>query len=151
MGLPDALDKFVPHERGNNAVYQLSDVTYLTVLGLIAGATSLLKVVAVWSDGVLRQAAGCVRIPDATTFGRVFKEVSPGQISLMETLQHRLRSVIWRAALRAGTSKVAAFRQMWIDVDSTVDTVFGYQEGAAKGYNPHKLGALSYHPIMAFC
>nr|VFJ45227.1 MAG: Transposase DDE domain group 1 [Candidatus Kentron sp. DK] len=95
MGLPDALDNFVPHRRGNNAVYQLSDVTYLTVLGLIAGASSLLKVVAVWSDGVLRGAAGCIRIPDDTTLGRIFKEVSPGQISLMETLQHRLRSTVW--------------------------------------------------------
>ena len=41
----DALDTFIPHKRGNNAVHQLSDVMYLTVLGLIGGATSLLKVV----------------------------------------------------------------------------------------------------------
>ena len=25
------------------------------------------------------------------------------------------------------------------------------QEGAAKGYNPHKRGAVSYHPLLAFC
>ena len=147
----DALDTFIPHKRGNNAVYQLSDVMYLTVLGLIGGATSLLKVVSVWSDGVLRKVGGWRRIPDATNFGRIFKEVNFYQISLMETLQHRLRRGIWRDALRAGTSKVEAVRQIWIDVDSTVDTVFGHQEGAAKGYNAHKRGALSYHPIMAFC
>ncbi len=151
MGLLDALDTSVPHVRGDNAVYGLSDVMYMTVVGLIAGANSLLKVVAVWSDGVLRQVGGWVRIPDATNFGRIFKEVSEHQISLMETLQHRLRSGIWRDALQAGTSKVAAFRQIWIDVDSTVDTVFGHQEGAAKGYNPGRRGALSYHPIIAFC
>jgi len=147
----DALDTSIAYKRWNNDQYQLSDVMYLTILGVIAGATSLLKVVAVWSYGVLRTIAGWPWIPDATTFGRIFKEVSVEQISLMETLQHRLRSGIWRDALRAGTSKVGALRQMWIDVDSTVDTVFGHQEGAAKGYNPHKRGALSYHPIMAFC
>jgi hypothetical protein len=124
---------------------------YLTVLGFIGGATSFLKIVALWSDGVLRRIAGWSRIPDATNFGRIFKEVSQDKIPLMETLQHRLRSTIWRDALRAGTSKIGVSREIWIDVDSTVDTVFGHQEGAAKGYNPHKRGALSYHPIMAFC
>ena len=30
-------------------------------------------------------------------------------------------------------------------------TVYGRQEGAAKGYNPHKRGALSLSPPLAFC
>ena len=37
-----------------------------------------------------------------------------------------------------------------IDGDSTVRMVFGNQEGAAKGYNPSKPGAKSYHPLLAF-
>ncbi|MDW7682371.1 MAG: transposase, partial [bacterium] len=37
-----------------------------------------------------------------------------------------------------------------LDVDSTVKTVYGHQQGAAKGYNPHKPGAKSYHPLLAF-
>jgi len=41
-------------------------------------------------------------------------------------------------ALHLGTSKVAALQTLWIDVDSTAKTVYGKQEGAAKGYNTHK-------------
>jgi hypothetical protein len=37
-----------------------------------------------------------------------------------------------------------------IDGDSTVKTVYGNQQGAAKGYNPDKKGAKSYHPLLAF-
>jgi hypothetical protein len=37
-----------------------------------------------------------------------------------------------------------------IDLDSTVVGVYGHQEGAAKGYNPHKKGQKSYHPLLAF-
>src|SRR3972149_1285046 len=37
-----------------------------------------------------------------------------------------------------------------IDCDSTVETVYGKQQGAAKGYNPDKKGAYSYHPLIAF-
>ena len=47
------------------------------------------------------------------------------------------------------------FRQLGIDgltldLDSTVMTRHGIQQGAAKGYNPRKPGRLSHHPLMAF-
>jgi DDE family transposase len=37
-----------------------------------------------------------------------------------------------------------------LDVDSTVLTRYGTQEGAAKGYNPQKPGRNSHHPLLAF-
>ena len=37
-----------------------------------------------------------------------------------------------------------------LDADSTVTTVYGNQEGAAKGFNSHKKGAKSYHPLLVF-
>lgn len=37
-----------------------------------------------------------------------------------------------------------------IDLDSTVMTRYGAQEGAARGYNPAKRGRASHHPLMAF-
>jgi hypothetical protein len=40
--------------------------------------------------------------------------------------------------------------QVVIDTDSTVSTVYGHQDGAAKGYNSSKKGALSYHSLLCF-
>ena len=37
-----------------------------------------------------------------------------------------------------------------LDIDSTVITRFGNQEGAEKGYNPKRHGRKSHHPIIAF-
>ena len=37
---------------------------------------------------------------------------------------------------------------LWFDFDSTTRTLYGHQEGAMKGYNPHKPGARSYHPLL---
>jgi hypothetical protein len=37
-----------------------------------------------------------------------------------------------------------------LDIDSTVITRYGEQEGAKKGYNPTKKGRNSHHPIIAF-
>ena len=36
----------------------------MTITGIIAGASSLLKVVSVWSDQVLRQISGWISVPD---------------------------------------------------------------------------------------
>lgn len=37
-----------------------------------------------------------------------------------------------------------------LDLDSTVMTRYGEQEGTARGYNPHKPGRVSHHPLLAF-
>ncbi|MDP3309191.1 transposase, partial [Methylotenera sp.] len=37
-----------------------------------------------------------------------------------------------------------------LDLDSTVMTRHGVQEGSARGYNPSKPGRVSHHPLMAF-
>lgn len=40
-------------------------------------------------------------------------------------------------------------KQLILDWDSTVQTKYGRQEGAALGYNPHKRGRKSFHPLLA--
>src|SRR5690606_26215798 len=37
-----------------------------------------------------------------------------------------------------------------LDFDSTVETVYGDQQGAAKGGNSYKPGRKSYHPILVY-
>ena len=40
--------------------------------------------------------------------------------------------------------------KLTIDLDSTVITRYGNQEGSAIGYNPKEKGRKSHHPLMAF-
>lgn len=42
------------------------------------------------------------------------------------------------------------FDNITLDCDSTILTRYGKQQGAKRGYNPHKSGRVSHHPIMAF-
>ncbi len=42
------------------------------------------------------------------------------------------------------------FDNFTLDMDSTVISRYGSQEGARKGYNPRKPGRLSHHPLLAF-
>lgn len=42
------------------------------------------------------------------------------------------------------------FDNFTLDIDSSVMTRYGQQEGAGKGYNPAKKGRASHHPLIAF-
>jgi hypothetical protein len=42
------------------------------------------------------------------------------------------------------------FDNFTLDIDSSVITRYGEQEGAKKGYNPNKKGRASHHPLIAF-
>jgi hypothetical protein len=46
--------------------------------------------------------------------------------------------------------KISALKRVTLDVDSTVITRNGNQEGAARGYNPNRHGRASHHPLLAF-
>lgn len=45
---------------------------------------------------------------------------------------------------------VSTLPSITLDMDSTVITRHGEQQGAARGYNPNKRGRLSHHPLLAF-
>ena len=152
LGFSELFQRTICHKRNNNATYSLEDGVFLILTGLIGGAFSISKCATLWSGcGVLQRVAGWLCIPDETTLGRLFKEVGGRQISEMETFVHRMRQRVWKKAARTGTSTISLARTLWIDVDSSVKTVCGKQEGVAKGFNPHKKGAYSYHPQLAFC
>lgn len=52
--------------------------------------------------------------------------------------------------LYRGLFRQLALDGLTLDLDSTVMTRYGQQEGAARGYNPSKPGRASHHPLMAF-
>lgn len=145
LGFHALFKKEVDHQRKPNSLYSLDDGVFMVIVGLIGGAFNLSKCAFLWNScEVIQKIAGWVSVPDETTLGRLFKGLKDRHISQMETLVHSLRKKVWK---RAGFTTPTHF---WIDVDSSVKTVYGKQEGAEKGFNPHKKGALSYHPLLAF-
>ena len=46
--------------------------------------------------------------------------------------------------------EVSGLESITLDADSTVKSVCGNQEGAAKGFNQARKGAKSYHPLLVF-
>ena len=79
-----------------------------------------------------------------------------GTIAHPTTFARRLKALTWRNNL-ALESIVTGLSQrvtkpgtQFVAIDSTVATVFSQKiEGAERGYNPHKPGRNSYHPLLA--
>lgn len=150
IGFSELFRRTVEHQRkGRNARWELGDAVAMSMLAIIAGARSMDGIIRLWQgDGVLSRLAGWATVMTATTLARVFKSVEEEHIDQLELLNHRLRKRAWQ---RAGLFQKESSSPIWIDVDSTVKTVFGNQEKASRGYNPHRRGAKSYHPLLAFC
>jgi hypothetical protein len=137
--------------RAENAEYRFCDAVKMMMTALIAGATAMTHVSKICGDEVIARMAGWDRTPVATTLTRIFKTTSDRNLAEMESLIPRLRGKVWKHLVRNGKKLSCSAHRILIDIDSTVQGVCGNQEGAQVGYNPHKKGQKSYHPLMAFC
>ncbi len=103
------------------------------------------------TDIVFFKVEGWSTIPHNSVLGRIVRATRERHIPQLETLVHTLRPRAWTYARRKNPTLKLPQRRMWVDCDSTADMVYGHQEGAEKGYNTTKKGALSYNPLLALC
>lgn len=120
-------------------LYTISQLVLLMVTAIVVGVERLSQVRLFAGDAVVRRVLKLPRLPvHKTLFGllRRFDEAACERLSAFsraEVVRHLRRS---------------QRKSLLVDLDSTVVTVYGSQEGAAVGYNPHKGGRKSYHPLL---
>ena len=105
-GFASKIEQSLDHQRGATGVYDAVDMILLPLVAIVGGARSVSSIVTVWNDHVLCRAAGWLRIPDETTFGRKLRTFTQKNINEMEPLNHRIKASIWRSALRFGSSLI---------------------------------------------
>jgi hypothetical protein len=89
-------------------------------------------------DEALRSIFGLSQVGSVSSFTRFFRRFKQREVE--EVFKH-LSSWCWeRLAAHSWT----------IDLDSSVLTRYGHQEGSHRGYNPRHRGKRSHHPLMAF-
>jgi len=89
-------------------------------------------------DESLKQIFNWNRVASGTTFGRFFQKFN---------IEENQRIFV---SLGQWFFSQLKFNNFVLDVDSSVITRYGEQEGAHKGYNPKKKGRNSHHPLFAF-
>jgi len=125
------------HYRSGNAP-KVRDVLGTAVLAVLSGACRYAHVTALRGDRVNPKGLGMEKIVSEDSLRRAFKDEAEEIVERWQT-----------EALLA--TYAPALEQPWIaDLDVTIKPIYGHQEGAELGYNPHKPGRPShaYHTVF---
>ena len=82
-------------------------------------------------------------LPVASTFWRYVNSLGINQGQSLLKLMAKLRERVWQVC---GLS----YYRVCLDIDTTVETVFGDQQGAKKGHNTKHRGKKGFRPILCF-
>jgi len=108
------------------------------ITSIWCGANRFLHTEVTRSDKALAKIFNWTRVPGQDAYKRYFSKFN--QATNQSVSHHMFRWFFDNIQLNYFT----------LDVDSTVITRYGQQEGSKKGYNPKKRGRNSHHPIIAF-
>ena len=141
LALRSLFSRMLQFSQRNNR-YTISEEILALVYPIALGfgrieTTHLLK-----RNGVFQELTGLPAYPNPTTLRRFLLRMAPVALPRLRGLHEQL--------LLKMMLKPQPPRRVIFDLDSTVLTLYGKQEGAEIGYNPHKHGRPSYHPLLCF-
>lgn len=127
----------LPEQRSNRGYSPIQLITCFMV-SLWCGANRFEHLEISRFDDVLRNIFGFKRMAGHKAYQRYFSKFS---IAINQKIFTKVTRWFF------GQIKLDNYT---LDVDSTVLTRYGDQQGAKKGYNPKKRGRNSHHPLLAF-
>lgn len=132
-------EQFGHLKKRRGVVYPMHEQLRLLIDASVAGAKRVFDFEWLAGDAVFKHLAGGA-VPSIDVIYDDLRRFGPKEISALEALvaKHGL------AALRQ-----EQHQELTIDIDTTVEVLFGQQEGALAGPNPRYHGRPSYHPILA--
>jgi hypothetical protein len=86
---------------------------------------------------------GGEKLPHISTFWRYMKSIGINQANALLRIIAALRERAWHAL---GYD----LKSIYIDIDTTVETIYGETEGARKGHNTKARGKKGLRPVLAF-
>ena len=123
-----------------NQRYTLSQMTLALVYPIVLGLDRIETASFLGSNGTFQYLTGLPSYPDPQTLRRFLIQAPP---DFREQL-HRVNDWLQQHFIHWPEHR----SRLILDLDSTVVTVFGCQEGAAVGYNPRYRGKRSYDPLL---
>jgi hypothetical protein len=138
-GLHDVITSLPLPQPGSNRGYDPSDLVEGFLVSVILGARRLAHAGLLRHDKVVSEMFGWSKgMASESTFSRFFKKFD---VDLNDEVFIELNRW-WFTKLKV--------KHHTVDIDSTVITRYGSQDGVEVGYNPRKPGRGSHHPLIAF-
>jgi hypothetical protein len=139
LRLRDFLARHLPYRR-RNSDYSVSQMLLALIYPIILGLDRIETASLLRSNGTFQYLTGLQSFPDPQTLRR-FLLNAPAH--LREQL-HRANDRLLQRFIHLPEHR----SRLIFDLDSTVLTVFGHQQGAEVGYNPRYHGKRSYDPLL---
>jgi len=128
------------HYRRRHHDYSLPQMILALVYPIMLGLDRVETAALLRTNGTFQYLTGLPSYPDPQSLRRFLLQAPPDFREQLHRFNNwLLRQFIHRPAHRS---------RLNLDLDSTVVTVFGQQEGAAVGYNPRYRGKRSYDPLL---
>jgi len=125
-------------EPGSNRGYDPIDIIESFWVSVWIGASRFTHSSWLRYDNVLKKIFSWKEVPSQSTFSRFFHKFT-----------WKRNDAVF-PSLQRWFFEQLHFNNMTLDLDSSVVTRYGEQEGAKIGYNPRKPGRPSHHPLVAF-
>jgi hypothetical protein len=120
---------------------------YLMVVGILMllfiGFNRLWHFTYIQLDAMLCGFFRLTKLPVASTFWRYMDSLGINQANSFLKITSIMRERVWQLC---GLS----YSKIHISIDTTVETVFGNQQGGRKGHNTKNRGKKGYRPILCF-
>lgn len=123
-----------------NNRYSTTEILFALMYPIILGLEKIEVSALLKTNGVFQYLTGLPSFPNPTTLRRFLIHSAPSLLPQLRAVHNDLRALF---LCRPHTPS-----SFWLDGDSTVQTLYGKQEGALKGYNPAHPGKKSYHPLI---
>jgi hypothetical protein len=137
-GVSRLLEQASLPQPGSNRGYEAQVVVESYLVNVWMGCYRMSHTEVLRHDETLKALFGWKQTPSATSYGRFFNKFCQRRNQeVFPVLQRRFMENI-------------PLTKMTLDVDSSVITRYGSQQGVARGYNPGKPGRGSHHPLLAF-
>lgn len=139
IGVRELLSRALPDGRTSNNQVPVVDLVIQFLISVLMGGRRFEHAERVRHDEVSRTIFGIERFGSASTLTRYLGNFLQSQT---QHLSEMLSAGIFELISGVFTHDV-------LDLDSTVFTRYGEQEGSVKGYNPKRRGARSHNPLLA--
>jgi|GEM_PF-502502 len=124
---------------GGGVVYPMGGQLRMLVDAQAVGATRVFDIEALSADPLFVHLCGGY-VPSIDT---IYRDLARFDADAL----HQLDALMFKHGVTG--HHLDTYRDIHLDIDSTVEVVYGSHEGAAVGYNPSAHGRPSYHPILA--
>jgi hypothetical protein len=141
LGLRRRFRDSVAFPQRNNA-YSIPEMLLAILYPIILGLGRIETTELLRQNGVFQALTGLPAYPDPTAVRRFLHRFALRGLPKLRRLHDRLLAQMSQCP--------QPLTRVIFDLDSTVLTLYGRQEQARVGYNPHKRGRPSYHPLVCF-